>query len=276
MELNPRYDGEPIIELVDVEDDVREAAVRQRRRSVETLGSLDEDQWHTPSRCEGWTVKDVAGHLASTNGFWVASIRGGLAGEPTRYLADFDPKATPAAIAAGAAAEPAEKIFADLEASNEKVCGVIEALSDDEMTVLAEAPPGHVAIEAVVHHAIWDSWIHERDMLLPLGIDVPVVDDEVRSTLRYALALSPAFAVWQHPGSTGVVGALATDPSVEVTIRLHDDRVTVAAGPPPADALTLSGSAAELAEFLSVRVPYEGEIAEDRAWMLSGLAAAFS
>lgn len=277
MELQPRYvdAGDPVIQLVEVDDDVREAAVRQRRRGVEALRSLSDEQWRSPSRCDGWSVKDVAGHLTSTNGFWVASIRGGLAGEPTRYLANFDPKATPAAIAAAVAAEPAEKTFADLEASTEEVCRTIEALSDDDLSVLAEAPPGHVSIEAVVHHALWDSWIHERDMLLPLGDDVPVVAEEVRSTLRYALALSPAFVAWQHPGTTGATGVVATDPDLEMTARISDDCVIVTSEAPPADALTLRGTAVELAEFLSVRAPYGGEIPDDQAWMLTGLATAF-
>lgn len=31
---------------------------------IELLASLDEPQWRTPSLCEGWTVQEVAAHLA--------------------------------------------------------------------------------------------------------------------------------------------------------------------------------------------------------------------
>ena len=59
--------------------------------------------------------------------------------------------------------------------------------------MLAEAPPGHIAIGLVAIHALWDSWVHERDMLIPLGLD-PVVDDaEMEACLVYAAALGPAF-----------------------------------------------------------------------------------
>lgn len=37
----------------------------QRRRIADQLSELDADQWSTPSRCDGWTVQDVAGHLTT-------------------------------------------------------------------------------------------------------------------------------------------------------------------------------------------------------------------
>ena len=36
----------------------------QRRRTADFLGSLSQDEWGRPSLSEGWTVKDVAAHLA--------------------------------------------------------------------------------------------------------------------------------------------------------------------------------------------------------------------
>ena len=39
-------------------------AAEERRRWLVLLGDLDEAQWEAPSGCEGWTVKDLAAHLA--------------------------------------------------------------------------------------------------------------------------------------------------------------------------------------------------------------------
>ena len=47
-----------------------------------------------PSRCEGWSVQDVIAHLVSANQFWAFSIGAALGGEPTRFLATFDPVAS--------------------------------------------------------------------------------------------------------------------------------------------------------------------------------------
>jgi uncharacterized protein (TIGR03083 family) len=37
---------------------------RQRLSVAELLAQLSEDEWRRPSLCAGWTVRDVAGHLA--------------------------------------------------------------------------------------------------------------------------------------------------------------------------------------------------------------------
>ncbi len=80
---------------------------------------------------------------------------------------------------------------------------LLASLSGDERTFPAEAPPGHLAISAVVHHALWDSWVHERDILLPLGATPAVELDEIAASLRYAAALGPAFASNEGLTNTG-------------------------------------------------------------------------
>ena len=37
------------------------------------LAVLDDEQWSHPSRCEGWSSRDVIVHLDSTNAFWAFS-----------------------------------------------------------------------------------------------------------------------------------------------------------------------------------------------------------
>ena len=73
-------------------------------------------------------------------------------------------------------------------------------MDEADWSIIGEAPPGHVPLRAVALHALWDSWIHERDILLPLGIGAVEEADEIASCLGYVAALSPAFAISQ--GST--------------------------------------------------------------------------
>jgi uncharacterized protein (TIGR03083 family) len=42
----------------------------QRRTLVQLLEDLSEEEWRQPSLCEGWTVRQVAAHLALQNTTW--------------------------------------------------------------------------------------------------------------------------------------------------------------------------------------------------------------
>lgn len=45
-------------------DDVYALIAAQRREVADVLDGLSAEQWNTPSLCAGWTMKDVAAHLA--------------------------------------------------------------------------------------------------------------------------------------------------------------------------------------------------------------------
>jgi uncharacterized protein (TIGR03083 family) len=47
----------------------------QRRALVHLLEDLPEQEWHWPSLCHGWTVRQVAAHLALQNMTWQAMPR---------------------------------------------------------------------------------------------------------------------------------------------------------------------------------------------------------
>jgi len=87
--------------------DIAGPVVRQRRRLAETWSGFSETEWANPSRCEGWSSRDVILHLDSTNTFWSFSITQGLAGAPTEFLTTFDPVVTPADLVVAAGNVPA-------------------------------------------------------------------------------------------------------------------------------------------------------------------------
>lgn len=276
MPLDPRYDGPPLISIDLPADDPSAPLLRQRDRLAAALADLETAQWAAPSRCAGWSVQDVAAHLVSVNQFWALSITRGRAGRPTRYLTAFDPVDTPAELVeATRGSDPADTL-AQLVETNAALAASLEGVTPDEWsTVVAEAPPGHVSLRCIALHALWDSWVHERDVLLPLGL--PLVDepDEMRDSLRYVAALGPALAVATRPADrSGAYEVEASHPDdrfvVELgaVVRLHD-------GPAPDGALRLRGPALDLLEAFSVRAPLAADVSEDHRWMLGGLAAAF-
>lgn len=275
VQLNPRYGDDPVLVLDGEPGAVAVPAIRQRRRLAAVLGALREEQWSHPSRCEGWSARDVIVHLDSTNSFWAFSVALGLKGTPSEFLATFDPVASPAELVAGSAATPATEVLASFVASTESLVEQWSSLDDADWTCTAEAPPGHVSVDAVVHHALWDSWVHERDILLPLGIEPIVEADEVAACLRYAAALAPGLSITRGEQRRGVLRIEASDPDVVVEVVV-DGSVAVRAGLPVGGAdLVLRGDAVELAEALSTRLPLTDDVPADVAWLVSGLAETF-
>jgi uncharacterized protein (TIGR03083 family) len=273
MQLNPHYGADPVLVLTGDATAILEPTVRQRRRLASTVGAFTDAQWSQPSRCAAWSSRDVLVHLDSTNFFWTQSIAAGLRGEPTRFLATFDPVTSPATSVAQSRELSPDAVRDRFVESTETLCALLESLEPADWTLLAEAPPGHVSISAVAHHALWDAWVHERDILLPLGIGAVVADDEVAACLRYVAALGPILARGRGMTERGRLAIRATDPDVSVLIDIGDHIVvTDEAG---AADLTLVGSAPELVDALSIRRPLHQTITAASAWMLDGLATTF-
>ncbi len=273
MQLTPRYGTDPIITLDGTPSDILAPVVRQRRRFAAALASFTDEQWAHPSRCEGWSNRDVVVHLDSTNSFWAFSIAAGLRGEPTTFLAAFDPVAAPAQLVAGSQDLSAQDVLERIKASTAAFTATLESLIAEDWLVFAEAPPGHISISALAHHALWDSWIHERDVLLPLGIAPDEEPDELTAALRYVAALAPAFAVSRDGTMRGTLAVEATTPDVKFAVDIGD-HVAVGASSTEPD-LRLTGDAVELLEALSIRKPLAQPIPAKYAWMVSGLAELF-
>ena len=273
MQLTPRYGTDPIITLDGSPSDILAPVVRQRRRLAATLGSFTDDQWAHPSRCEGWSNRDVVVHLDSTNSFWAFSIAAGQRGEPTTFLATFDPVASPAQLVAGSKDLSAHDVLDRIKASTASFVATLESLTETDWLVLAEAPPGHISISALAHHALWDAWVHERDVLLPLGVAPDEEPDEVAAALRYVAALAPALAISRGGTETGTLAVDATAPDVAFVVEVGD-HVNVRAGTATAD-LLLTGGAVELVEALSIRTPIAQQVPANCTWMVSGLAELF-
>ncbi len=73
------------------------------------------------------------------------------------------------------------------------------------------AVPFAARLRAVAHHALWDAWIHERDIAVPLGLSATEEPDEVLACLRYVAALGPAFALTADRARRGALVVDAGD-----------------------------------------------------------------
>lgn len=273
MQLSPVHRPTPFIDIVEEPGAIVVPLARQRRRLVAALRSLSDEQLtSSPTRCEGWAPRDVASHLDTADGFWAWSAAASLAGTPTTLLTGFDPVAGPAQMAAGDARSAAE-VLDGLEATVERLIATLEGAEEGAWRGLAEGPPGHISLTAMAHHALWDGWTHERDILLPLGIEPVIEPDEIAGALRYAAALSPALSLSLDAGHAATLAIEVTDPGIELTVEVTDV-VVVRPGAGASPTLRLEGDALVLTEALTSR----GELPEvppEHAWLVSGLRTAF-
>lgn len=157
------------------------------------------------------------------------------------------------------------------------VMSIASDLDGDAWAAIAEAPPGHLALRAVVAHALWDGWIHERDILVPAGIEPDEEVDEVALSLRYAAALGPAFGLTTGMGRRGTLG-------VECVTRNGDtdrfridvgDEVVVSDATVEQGTALLRGSAVDLVDGLSLRTELHHDLDGADRWLVAGLDEAF-
>lgn len=274
MRLAPRYGAPPVIAIDGRPDDQLAPVVRQRRRMEAMLAALSDDEWHAATRCDGWNVQDVIAHVVTVNAFWEASIRAGLAGNPTRVLSTFDPAATPPLMVEPMRALQPADVFAQFVSTNDGFLGALTDLDEPGWATFAESPPGHVPIRELAHHALWDTWIHERDIALPLGLTPPVEPDEVLSALRYAAALGPAILINAGGTAAGLFGIEVTDPDLSLTLDIGESVVVHDSGA-PGKAPCLRGRAVDLVEALSVRSPLPASTPREWRDLVAGLQDLF-
>ena len=280
MQIAPRYGDQPVMRIESFIDDPATPLLRQRSRLAALLAGLDDHQWAAPSRCQGWSVQDVAAHLTTTNQFWALSITSARAGEPTRFLDGFDPVAVPAQLVDDARSWSSAETLERFRRSNQAMADALADLDEAGWTLLAEAPPGHLALRLVALHALWDAWIHERDIVLPLGLAPAEEPDEIAGSLAYVAALGPAFLALAGSTRAATLDVQAADPDLRVlvevgpTVVLHDGS-SGSTGSSGATTVTLAGPAVELVEALSFRVPLTATLDPADRWVLGDLGQVF-
>lgn len=124
-----------------------EAIRTERLALIDYLETLRPDEWATPSLCDGWTVQDVAAHLAS------APAMGAGATFLAAARAGFLPNKTTADSARRWSRRGPEAILAQLR----------------ENAASGAKPPGVPEVAALV-----DAVVHPLDIRRPLGSSRPV------------------------------------------------------------------------------------------------------
>ena len=219
---------------------------RQRQRFVTALEGFGPGDWAAPTRCADWSAHEVVRHLCDGTAIGIA------AGPDDRALGQaerFDPRTTPRRWLAASAGESPGATLGRFVATT----GELLALARDRLArgrrFDVRLPYGPADWTVLILHAFWDSWIHERDVLLARGAGHPADGDATAYAAAYGVFISAAVAAMfgaqvRERLTLGGDGGGVFDVDCRRGVTVTVDRVACA-GP----------RAAEVADALAGRAP---------------------
>jgi uncharacterized protein (TIGR03083 family) len=248
----------------------------QRTRLFDTLRGASDDDWRAPSRCSDWNVQEVVLHVCGA----ANAFRTVLTGERAQVEENFDPRTSPNRFVDQHSDETPVDTLHRFEQNSDALFTVVETMVADGRADRLPAVWGTpVDWRLLATHAFWDGWLHERDVVLPLGRTQATGDDEARLAVAYGLLVTGVMAAFMElpvdtellldgvgggtftlevDGGDAVVRAVPTRPAGAPS---HGDAVVVA------DAL--SGRGPEIGEVLDVEPDLVATLSHLRAFLLT-------
>jgi uncharacterized protein (TIGR03083 family) len=164
------------------------ALAAQQRRFGSEVATLTDEELASPSRCVGWTVADVLRHLV-----WVDATMLRLWSGDETPTDGFDPRTTPNEFVRADRIVPNGEIRRRYLSSTEAMALELESADPKRFGHPSLSPAGRVPWWMSAMHLGWDSIVHERDVLIPLGRAMAVEPGETTPTLAYSLVLAALF-----------------------------------------------------------------------------------
>ena len=225
---------------------------QQRRAFTAALQGFGPGDWAAPTRCADWSAHAIVRHLCDGTALAIS------AGPDDRTLditAGFDPRTSPSRWLAASAGESPAATLDRLVAATADLLTRARGRLARGCKFDVHLPYGPMDWTVLLLHTFWDSWIHERDVLLARGAEHPTSDDATGYAAAYGVFISAAVAsLFGDPvqdkltvgGNGGGVFDLDTRGAVTLTIsRQHTP------GPP----------AAQVTDALAGRAPADTVLA---------------
>ena len=157
-------------------DQIEKGFVEELSAFTALVRSLDADQLDAPTRCEGWTVRDVAAHVAGTLADITAGRFEGL-GTPEVTQREVDERE----------GRSASQLAEELDEVNAASQGLFAAFDDDAWE--AEAPAGVARTVGWGVESLWyDAFVHGDDIRHALG-QPSVPSDAIRAAVSHITAV---------------------------------------------------------------------------------------
>jgi len=142
----------------------------QRQRFVTVLRGFAPDDWAAPTRCADWSAHDVVRHLCDCNALAASA---GPDDHTLDLAAGFDPRTTPRGWLTASADEPPDATLTRFVATTEELLALLRTRLAQNRKFDIRLPYGPMDWTVLVLHGFWDSWLHERDVLLARGTGRP-------------------------------------------------------------------------------------------------------
>jgi uncharacterized protein (TIGR03083 family) len=165
----------------------------QRQRFVAALREFGPGDWAAPSRCTDWSAHDVIRHLCDCNAIIKAWVTG-TGYHELDLTTGYDPRTTPGEQLAASADETPDASRSRFVATTEELLTVARAQLARSRTSDIRLPYGPMDWTVGPLHGFWDSWLHERDVLLAQGREHPTDGDALTYVAAYGLFLAAAVA----------------------------------------------------------------------------------
>lgn len=159
----------------------------QRLRLLDLARGLGPDEWTQQSRCAEWTVQHVVRHLVHTNRMELEAIAAARAGERFNGFAPdrFSPRTTPLDVMAAEGEQSVDATVAAFTTTTEQFLDELARMPENPEDLLVSSPVGRQPWHRAALHAHFDSGIHERDILMPLGRRSEASAEEVAVIAAY-------------------------------------------------------------------------------------------
>lgn len=225
------------------------AALAEQHDELDALlAGLDGAGWARPSRCPGWSVADVALHLAQTDEMACASVDGWLA----EHL-DGAGRAwgAPGDVDEGAAA----MVAAERDRAPSEVYDRWQAGASRLRTLLADADPsrrvpwvaGELSVRTLAATRLAECWIHTGDIAAAFG-PLPPPTDRLRIIARLAWRTLPYAFARAARAAPGPVAFHLTGPSGDEWHFDPDLPPTTVVRGPAIDLCLVAGQRADAAD----------------------------
>lgn len=235
-------------------------------RLLDRWRSFTPAQWEHPSRNPAWSVHDTVRHVADAMQIAAAQVTG----EPAPFASgEFDPRTTPGVwMAASAGQPPSRTIERFADAAEQLRARVGERMTAGDASLGATVyGPAHWTVNVV--HILWDSWLHERDVMLPLGLPATSTLGEQRLVALYGLVMAMVPARMMDQPFAATIDLTAS--GGRVVAVAHESGAISSAETPAVDA-PLAADLCSLVDSLSGRGASVVDLVPEAPAMLGALA----
>jgi uncharacterized protein (TIGR03083 family) len=164
---------------------------QQREQFTTILRGFSPADWTAPTRCARWSAHDLVRHLCDDAAKLIAT---GPDDSTFDMAAGFDPRITPGDWLTASAGESPGATLDRYTAVTDELLAVLRALLAQDRGFDVGLPYGPMDWTVLMLHIFWDSWIHERDVLLPHGRLHPAGGDAIAYATAYGIFMAAAVA----------------------------------------------------------------------------------